>query len=53
MPATLIGNSTAISEMFQRVLYEFTSYFRRKAFLDWYTSEGMDEMQFTEAEYQT
>ena len=24
--------------------------FRRKAFLHWYTSEGMDEMEFTEAE---
>jgi len=23
--------------------------FRRKAFLHWYTSEGMDEMEFTEA----
>jgi tubulin beta len=24
--------------------------FRRKAFLYWYTCEGMDEMEFTEAE---
>ena len=24
--------------------------FRRKAFLHWYTTEGMDEMEFTEAE---
>ena len=24
--------------------------FRRKAFLHWYTGEGMDEMEFTEAE---
>ena len=24
--------------------------FRRKAFLHWYTAEGMDEMEFTEAE---
>ena len=23
---------------------------RRKAFLHWYTGEGMDEMEFTEAE---
>merc|ERR1712166_69189 len=30
-----------------RVLH---SYFRRKAFLHWYTGEGMDEMEFTEAE---
>ena len=24
--------------------------FRRKAFLHWYSGEGMDEMEFTEAE---
>eukprot|EP00977_Amphora_coffeiformis_P024111 scaffold15089_cov168-Amphora_coffeaeformis.AAC.3 len=29
---------------------EFTVMFRRKAFLHWYTGEGMDEMEFTEAE---
>ena len=29
---------------------QFTSMFRRKAFLHWYTGEGMDEMEFTEAE---
>ena len=27
--------------------------FRRKAFLHWYTGEGMDEMEFTEAESNT
>ncbi|KAJ6968784.1 hypothetical protein NC653_036680 [Populus alba x Populus x berolinensis] len=27
----------------------FTAMFRRKAFLHWYTGEGMDEMEFTEA----
>merc|ERR1712226_926827 len=36
---SMIGNNTAIQEMFQR-----------KAFLHWYTGEGMDEMEFTEAE---
>ncbi|KAG7121035.1 Tubulin beta-1 chain like protein [Verticillium longisporum] len=30
--------------------YLFTAMFRRKAFLHWYTGEGMDEMEFTEAE---
>nr|CAD2209036.1 unnamed protein product [Meloidogyne enterolobii] len=28
----------------------FIAMFRRKAFLHWYTGEGMDEMEFTEAE---
>nr|P12457.1 RecName: Full=Tubulin beta chain; AltName: Full=Beta-tubulin [Euglena gracilis]CAA33797.1 unnamed protein product [Euglena gracilis] len=50
MSATFIGNNTAIQEMFKRVSEQFTAMFRRKAFLHWYTGEGMDEMEFTEAE---
>ena len=45
-----IGNSTAIQEIFKRISEQFTAMFRRKAFLHWYTGEGMDEMEFTEAE---
>eukprot|EP01052_Picozoa_sp_SAG31_P054809 SAG31_NODE_14791_length_787_cov_1.411337_1_plen_30_part_10 len=30
--------------MFKRVSEQFTAMFRRKAFLHWYTGEGMDEM---------
>ncbi|PVV03108.1 hypothetical protein BB560_002425 [Smittium megazygosporum] len=50
MSATFIGNSTAIKELFQRVNEQFTVMFRRKAFLHWYTDEGMDVMEFSEAE---
>ncbi|CAL4124273.1 unnamed protein product [Meganyctiphanes norvegica] len=50
MSSTFIGNSTAIQELFKRVGEQFTAMFRRKAFLHWYTGEGMDEMEFTEAE---
>merc|ERR1711937_584350 len=50
LSATFVGNSTAIQEMFKRVSEQFTAMFRRKAFLHWYTGEGMDEMEFTEAE---
>merc|ERR1712160_130508 len=50
MAVTFLGNSTAIQEMFKRVGEQFTAMFRRKAFLHWYTGEGMDEMEFTEAE---
>merc|ERR1711939_1044777 len=50
MSSCFIGNSTAIQEMYKRVAEQFTSMFRRKAFLHWYTGEGMDEMEFTEAE---
>ena len=50
MAVAFAGNSTAIQEMFKRVAEYFTAMFRRKAFLHWYTGEGMDEMEFTEAE---
>ncbi|KAJ2789831.1 Tubulin beta chain (Beta tubulin), partial [Coemansia helicoidea] len=50
MSATFIGNNTSIQELFRRVNDQFTAMFRRKAFLHWYTDEGMDEMEFTEAE---
>mmetsp|Transcript_17192 Transcript_17192/g.35469 ORF Transcript_17192/g.35469 Transcript_17192/m.35469 type:complete len:442 (-) Transcript_17192:584-1909(-) len=50
MSTVFIGNSTAIQEAWKRVADQFSLMFRRKAFLHWYTGEGMDEMEFTEAE---
>merc|ERR1711862_736427 len=50
MAVAFAGNSTAIQELFKRVAEYFTAMSRRKAFLHWYTGEGMDEMEFTEAE---
>jgi len=50
MSATFIGNSTCIQELFRRVGEQFTAMFKRKAFLHWFTEEGMDDMEFTEAE---
>jgi tubulin beta len=50
MSATFVGNSTAIQELFKRVSTQFSAMFKRKAFLHWYIGEGMDEMEFTEAE---
>ena len=41
---------TTLLATFAGVAEQFTSMFRRKAFLHWYTGEGMDEMEFTEAE---
>jgi tubulin beta len=48
--ATFIGNNTAIQEPIKCISEQFSAMFRRKAFLHWYTGEGMDEMEFTEAE---
>jgi tubulin beta len=50
MSSTFVGNSTSIRELFKRIGAQFTDMFRRKAFFHWYTGEGMDEMEFTEAE---
>ena len=50
MSVGFCGNSTCMQEVMKRVAEQFTSMFRRKAFLHWYTGEGMDEMEFTEAE---
>ena len=50
MSVTFIGNTTAIMTVWRRINEQFTAMFRRKAFLHWYTAEGMDEMEFVEAE---
>ncbi|XP_015786335.1 tubulin beta chain isoform X1 [Tetranychus urticae] len=50
MSGTFIGNTTAIQVIFKRICEQFTAMFRRKAFLHWFLEEGMDEMEFTEAE---
>lgn len=50
MSATFVANSTSIQELFKRVGDQFSAMFRRKAFLHWYTNEGMEESEFTEAE---
>merc|ERR1719431_1321158 len=50
MASTFVGNSTAIQEIFKRISEQFSDMYRRKAFLHWYTGEGMAEMEFTEAE---
>merc|ERR1712045_404424 len=44
MASTFVGNSTAVQEIFKRISEQFSAMFRRKAFLHWYTGEGMDEM---------
>ncbi|XP_017331080.1 tubulin beta-4B chain [Ictalurus punctatus] len=48
--ATSIGNSTAIQEVFRRILEQFRDLFRRRYFLHWYLGEGMNETEFTKAE---
>ncbi|KAI0040952.1 beta-tubulin 2 [Auriscalpium vulgare] len=51
--ATCLANTTAIQEVFKRSLSQFMSMYKRGAFLHWYTGEGMDTMEFSEAESNT
>ena len=50
MSAALLGNNTCIQEMFKRILNQFGAMYRRKAFLGSYIGEGMDSLEFDEAE---
>ncbi|KAG1853905.1 beta-tubulin 2 [Suillus subalutaceus] len=51
--AVALANSTCIQELFKRNLDQFALMFKRRAFLHWYTGEGMDVMEFSEAESNT
>merc|ERR1712062_420711 len=47
---TFVANTTAIKGVFQRINAQFAKMDKRKAFLHWYKGEGMDEMEFQEAD---
>nr|P32925.2 RecName: Full=Tubulin beta-2 chain; AltName: Full=Beta-2-tubulin [Geotrichum candidum] len=48
--ATFIANSTAVQELFERTANQFSVMFKRKGFLHWYTGEGMEPVEFSEAQ---
>ncbi|KAJ7760644.1 beta-tubulin 2 [Mycena maculata] len=48
--AVALSNSTSIQELFKRTHETFSAMYKRGAFLHWYTGEGMDAMEFSEAE---
>jgi len=50
LSATAVINTTALKSIFQRLATQFGALFKRKAFLHWYKGEGMDEMEFQEAD---
>merc|ERR1719300_1780675 len=47
---SFISNTTALKGIFQRLATQFGAMYKRKAFLHWYKGEGMDEMEFQEAD---
>ena len=53
MSTTVTGNTTAMQELWTRLSNQFAAMFKRKAFLHWYTGEGMDEVSSsaTRAQY--
>lgn len=50
LSATFVSNSTSVQDLLRRTHGQFASLFRRRAFLHWYTGEGMDEQEFQDAE---
>lgn len=50
MSGTLLINSTSIQNMFNHVSEQFSALYRRKAYINPYTWNGVDEMDFVEAE---
>jgi len=50
LSTTFVANTTALKGIFQRLATQFGAMYKRKAFLHWYKGEGMDEMEFQEAD---
>jgi tubulin beta len=50
MSAIFLGNSTCIVDMFKRIDDQFTSLFRRRAFVHWYVAAGLQLEDFRESE---
>eukprot|EP01083_Nonionella_stella_P008327 23953_1 len=50
MSGTFVANTTANKGVFQRISAQFAKMYKRKAFMHWYKGEGMDEMEFQEAD---
>ena len=48
--AVFLGNNTSICEVFNSIEEKFDIMFKRKAFLHWFSNEGMDELEMKEAQ---
>jgi tubulin beta len=50
MSGTMMLNTTSINGSLRKVLVNFEKMYKRKAFVHWYTNEGMDIQEFEEAQ---
>ena len=48
--STFLGNTTALQDVLKRIMEQYSSMYRRNAFLHWYEGEGMERVEFKEAE---
>ncbi len=50
MAATFMANTTALQTVFGRIQRQFSAMWKRKAFVHWYTGEGMEDDEFGNSE---
>lgn len=50
MSATFLANHTSSTAIFNRILERYSKIFKKKAFLHWYTGEGLSLDEFKQAE---
>lgn len=50
LSATFLSNTTAIQFLFKRLMVQFNAMYQKRAFIHWYTGEGMEELEFSAAE---
>ena len=46
--ASFLANNTALQDVMQRIRDQFCKMFKRKAFVHWYTNEGLDPLSFND-----
>lgn len=49
--ATFLANTSASSSIFDRLIDQFSTLYDKKAFIHWYTGEGMEEDEFSQAKH--
>lgn len=50
LSATFLSNTTAIQCVFSRLMNQYQTMFKKRAFMHWYTGEGMEQQDFIDAE---